>query len=80
MADRSTGAAGRAYDYLYSGILSGEFPLGSPIAEVEIGEALGLSRSPVREALKRMEAEGLVSHFPAKLHKGITPIAATKKV
>ena len=41
MADRSTGAAGRAYDYLYSGILSGEFPLGSPIAEVEIGEALG---------------------------------------
>ena len=66
MADRSTGAAGRAYDYLYSGILSGEFPLGSPIAEVEIGEALGLSRSPVREALKRMEAEGLVSHFPGR--------------
>lgn len=33
---------------------------------MEIGEALGLSRSPVREALKRMEAEGLVSHFPGR--------------
>lgn len=66
MTDGSTGAAAKAYQYLYSGILSGEFPLGSPIAEVEVGETLGLSRSPVREALKRMETEGLVSHFPGR--------------
>lgn len=64
--DKSTGTAGRAYDYLYSGILSEGFPLGSPSAEVEIGEALGLSRTRVREALKRMAAEGLVSHFSGR--------------
>lgn len=66
MAGGSTGAARRAYEFLYKGILAGDFPLGSPISEVDIGEALGLSRSPVREALKLMEAEGLVSHYPGR--------------
>lgn len=66
MTGNSTGAAARAYNYLYEGILSGKFPLGSPIAELDISEAMKLSRSPVREALKRMEAEGLVSHFPGR--------------
>ncbi|RKL63463.1 GntR family transcriptional regulator [Thermoanaerobacteraceae bacterium SP2] len=60
------GTVGKAYDYIYKGILSGEFPLGSPILEGEIAEALGVSRSPIREALKRMEAEGLVTYFPGK--------------
>lgn len=63
MANKSSAAVNKVYDFLYNGILSGEIPLGSPISELEIGNALGLSRSPVREALKRMEGEGLVSHF-----------------
>lgn len=66
MAAGIVGASGRAYDYIYKGILSGKFPLSSPISEVEIGEALALSRSPVREALKRMEAEGLVCHYAGR--------------
>ena len=62
--DKKTSASvNKVYNYLYNGILSGDIPLGSPIAELELGRALGLSRSPVREALKRMEGEGLVSHY-----------------
>ena len=63
MTNKASAAVNKVYAYLYNGILSGDIPLGSPIAELEVGKALGLSRSPVREALKRMEGEGLVSHY-----------------
>lgn len=56
----------RAYDYLYESILSGKLPLGSPIYEVEVANTLGISRSPIREALKRLEAEGLVNYFSGR--------------
>ena len=59
MANKSNGAIGKAYQYLREGILSGELALGSPISEMEISEKLKISRSPIREALRRMEAEGL---------------------
>lgn len=64
MANKSNGAIDKAYQYLYEGILSGEFPLGSPISEMEISATLEISRSPIREALRRMETEGLVFRFP----------------
>ena len=60
------GAAERAYDYLYEQILSGRLTLGAPVSEVEISEALKISRSPVREALKRMEAQGLITHYASR--------------
>ena len=60
------GINNKAYKYLYGAILSNELPLGSPISELEVAGKLGISRSPVREALKRMEAEGLVNHFPSR--------------
>ena len=56
----------KAYDYLYQGILSGKFPLGSPISEVQIGNKIGVSRSPIREALKQMASEGLVKQYPGR--------------
>lgn len=66
MANKSNGAIDKAYQYLYGGILSGELPLGSPISEMEISAALKISRSPIREALRRMESEGLVHRFPGR--------------
>jgi DNA-binding GntR family transcriptional regulator len=57
-------AAEQAYEYLYNGILSRELPLGSPISEPQISAALDMSRSPVREAIKRLEAEGLFTCHP----------------
>ncbi len=43
------------------GILSGHFAAGSPLAEVELATLYGVSKTPVREALKTLAGQGLVS-------------------
>jgi DNA-binding GntR family transcriptional regulator len=52
------------YDELRRGLLFGEYPLIERLAEVSLAERLGASRTPVREALMRLEAEGLVVRRP----------------
>ncbi|MEU0688547.1 GntR family transcriptional regulator [Streptomyces uncialis] len=52
-------ASGRAYAHLRSEILDGVLSPGTPLLEVEQSERLGVSRTPVREALSRLAAEGL---------------------
>ena len=49
-----------AYHSVRDAILTWTLPPGSPIVEQEISDQLGISRTPVREALKLLEAEGLV--------------------
>jgi len=51
----------RAYHDLRSVIVWGQLPPGSRISERVIGERLGLSRTPVRSALHRLEQEGFVA-------------------
>jgi DNA-binding GntR family transcriptional regulator len=53
-------------DDLRRRILTGEFKAGSKINESEIAAKLGTSRSPIREALRVLEREGLVSTLPRK--------------
>lgn len=48
-------------DFLREGIISGAYPRGSRLKQAEIAERLNLSITPVREALKLLEAEGYVS-------------------
>ena len=50
----------RIHDRLRSAILSGELAPGSPVIEAELAARLGASRTPVREALRRLETEGLL--------------------
>jgi DNA-binding GntR family transcriptional regulator len=50
----------RAYVYVRDGILHGRFPVGSVLAEEEIAASLGMSRTPVRQALGLLLQEGLV--------------------
>lgn len=45
-------------------VLAGELPGGTRIAEVAISESLGVSRTPVRSALMRLEQEGLLEALP----------------
>lgn len=54
------------YDYLLEAILSNKIPPGTPIVEAEIAAELQMSRTPIREALKELEAEGLVSRYPSR--------------
>jgi DNA-binding GntR family transcriptional regulator len=50
----------RIYDRLRKAILSGEMAPGTPVIEAEMAAKLGASRTPIREALRRLEAEGLL--------------------
>jgi DNA-binding GntR family transcriptional regulator len=45
-------------------ILHGDLPAGARLGEVELADRLGVSRTPVREALTRLAAEGLVEIVP----------------
>lgn len=45
-------------------ILHGELPAGARLGEVELAERFGVSRTPIREALTRLAAEGLVELAP----------------
>lgn len=55
--------AGGLRDAILSGVLAG----GEPLRQEEIAESFGVSRSPVREALRQLEGEGMVSFIP---HRG----------
>ncbi len=48
-------------DILRDAILDGRLPLGSPLIEVQVARQLGTSRAPLREALRQLEQEGLVT-------------------
>jgi DNA-binding GntR family transcriptional regulator len=54
----------QATDALRHLIVTGKLAPGSPLAEAELSEALGVSRTPLREALKLLAAEGLVELRP----------------
>jgi DNA-binding GntR family transcriptional regulator len=57
-------SAERALDTLREDILRGALPAGARLGEVELADRLGVSRTPVREALSRLAAEGLVELAP----------------
>ena len=56
-----------AVDALRERILRGDYPDGEPLRQDAIAMELGVSRIPVREALRQLEAEGLVTFNP---HRG----------
>ncbi len=57
-------AAEEAQAALRAAILGGEIEPGARLGEVELAEQLGVSRTPVREALRRLAADGLVEVLP----------------
>ena len=60
-------AVDKAEDTLRSRILAGELAPGDRLGEVELAEVMGMSRTPVREALRRLSSQGLVE---VEQHKG----------
>lgn len=55
-------AADKAYQTIRSNILSGKYPSRAHLKEEELAEEIGVSRTPVREALRRLNSEHLVRY------------------
>ncbi|NMB44705.1 MAG: GntR family transcriptional regulator, partial [Clostridiales bacterium] len=51
---------------LRKAIITGELPPGERLMETQLGEKLGVSRTPIREAIRKLELEGLVIMVPRK--------------
>lgn len=57
---------GRVFHKLREDILSGKYEEHEELREVAIGEEMGVSRTPVREAFRQLELEGLIQIIPNK--------------
>lgn len=57
---------GRVFNKLRDDILSGRYAENDELKEVAIGEEMGVSRTPVREAFRQLELEGLIQIVPNK--------------
>ncbi|QHQ62541.1 FCD domain-containing protein [Anaerocolumna sedimenticola] len=57
---------GRVFNKIREDILSGKYSQNEELKETSIGSELGVSRTPVREALRQLELEGLVNIIPNK--------------
>lgn len=57
---------GRVFTKIKNDILEGRYQAGDELREVTLGDELGVSRTPVREALRQLALEGLVELIPNK--------------
>jgi DNA-binding GntR family transcriptional regulator len=66
----------RVHDHLKQEILANRYRPGSELLEVPLSEELGVSRGPIREALRSLESEGLVQITP---RRGAVVVSLTKR-
>jgi DNA-binding GntR family transcriptional regulator len=59
-------ATDHVLDALRGAILAGELPAGDTLRQEDLAERLGVSRMPVREAIRRLHGEGLVEVLPSR--------------
>lgn len=57
---------GKVFEKLRNDILRGKYKKGDELVECTIGKEMGVSRTPVREAIRQLELEGLVQLIPNK--------------
>jgi DNA-binding GntR family transcriptional regulator len=60
MEQKAGNAADQAYAYVRERVLCGDFPSGTRLTEWQIADALGTSRTPVREAMRRLVGDGVL--------------------
>ncbi|MBO5260206.1 MAG: GntR family transcriptional regulator [Agathobacter sp.] len=66
MSEEHFSLSGQVFGRIREGILSGKYAANEELKEKTLGEEFGVSRTPVREALRQLELEGLVSIIPNK--------------
>lgn len=64
------------YDYLFNAIRTGDIKPGQTLTERGLAEKIGVSRTPVREAIRKLEEQGIVTHEP---HKGVKVITLSEE-
>ena len=55
-----------AYERIREAIVDGELKLGAQVSELQLSQSMGISKTPVREALLRLKMEGLVEISPQR--------------
>ena len=75
MSEDSYSLSGRVFHKIREDILSGKYKRDETLKEKTIGDDLGVSRTPVREALRQLELEGLVTIIP---NKGASVVGISK--
>ena len=60
-AFKSTSLADQVFDKLENDIIQGVYPKGEVLTELKLVEQLGVSRTPIRDALRRLEQERLIA-------------------
>lgn len=65
-APTAVSSADRVYDHVKRAVLERRYEGGTLLTEGELAEAVGVSRTPVREALLRLQVEGLLKLYPKK--------------
>jgi DNA-binding GntR family transcriptional regulator len=66
MAIKTSGLTPRAYTQLREEIVQGLLQPGEPLYEIHLAERLGMSRTPIREAMKLLTREGYLEELPSR--------------
>ena len=71
---KSISIADQIFEQLERDILTGRYPRGEVLSEMRLSTELGVSRTPIREAFKLLENEGLIDYIPNRgcFAKGFT--------
>ncbi len=71
---RNSGLGSKVFDILRNGIIEGKYNPGDSLPEIKLAAELGVSRTPIREAIRQLELEGLVVSTPNRgtIVKGIS--------
>lgn len=57
---------GQVFNRIQEDIINGRYEPGDSLVEMKLAEELGVSRTPIREAIRQLELEGLVTYIPNK--------------
>ena len=66
MKHKTISLADQVFERLETDIISGKYKRGQVLTELSLTEDLGVSRTPIREAIRKLELEGLVTMIPRR--------------
>jgi hypothetical protein len=74
MQPAPTTLADQVFTQVQQAIVQGRFTPGQRLSEAELSRNFGCSRVPLREAIRRLESQGLITPHPSRRHPGCHPV------